>query len=933
VDITAEDVNNGSYDICDGEVSLSIDKSHFTGAELGADCEKTFNVKLTVTDDCTNSDFCTAQVTVKRRPTKMVYSVLGATSGQYSDPVNLIATLYDITGGEPGVVLPNKTVQFTIGTQSESDTYGGSGNGTDVNGIANATMVLTQNPIPTYNVVSSFAGDATYCGSSVTNDFDITQENAIVDYIGTNIVGEADPNVDKTLVKLVATITDIADSYRGDIRNAKVMFLVNGTPIPGLGWLTPTLVNPADLTQGIVSYDWEATVPTVGYTTYEIGIQVGTQNPAEDNGYYKGYEQTTLNVYRTSLNEFITGGGHIIPVDSKGEYASDPGRKVNFGFNVKWNKSVRNLQGNFNLILRRGSEIYQIKSNALASLGIDGTNPCSHKAVLTTKANLNKVTSGIADLITGNLSLQVTLTDNGEPGVTDMIGVTVYDGSILIYSSNWPVSSTEELTLVGGNILVHDGLICNASDITHTVITSSKNPSLTGEDVTFTATVYGHDATPQGNLVFMINGEAFDLLLDSKGVASKKYPFESAGTYEVTASYTSINGYKPSTGSITQLVNGTSFVLTSSKNPSVFGDEVTFTAVLTSPDVAPTGTVTFKVDGEEKAIGVPLAEKKATFPTNLLSSGSHTIEAVYTSTNDPLIVVDPATLTQVVNDVSISLASSKNPSAINDAVTFTASVTGSSSEGKTVNFNIDGNTVSGIVDASGNATVTASFSTSGTHAVTATLADPVISTSLNQVVTESSNITVLLTSSVPTGSEITYGTNVTFTATVNGSAVTPTGTITFKDGTTILKVVTVSGGKASFSTNKLVVGSHSITATYDLTKTTSNAIAIKVNAKIKSAEIATGIVPDIEFADLKVYPNPFSEKLRFEFVSPESVNARIDMYDMTGRMVKTIFEQPIEGGTTYEAEFRPETIISGMYFYRVQMGDGIYNGKVVFKKE
>ena len=105
------------------------------------------------------------------------------------------------------------------------------------------------------------------------------------------------------------------------------------------------------------------------------------------------------------------------------------------------------------------------------------------------------------------------------------------------------------------------------------------------------------------------------------------------------------------------------------------------------------------------------------------------------------------------------------------------------------------------------------------------------------------------------------------------------------------------------------------------------------NLENKSAEIATGIVPDIDFADLKVYPNPFSEKLRFEFVSPESVNARIDLYDMTGRMVKTIFEQPIDGGTNYEAEFRPEAIISGMYFYRVTMGEAIYNGKVVFKKE
>jgi len=101
----------------------------------------------------------------------------------------------------------------------------------------------------------------------------------------------------------------------------------------------------------------------------------------------------------------------------------------------------------------------------------------------------------------------------------------------------------------------------------------------------------------------------------------------------------------------------------------------------------------------------------------------------------------------------------------------------------------------------------------------------------------------------------------------------------------------------------------------------------------KSAVITGDIEPVFEKAGLKVYPNPFSDRLRFEFVSPESVNARIDLYDMTGRMVKTIFEQPIEGGVNYEADFRPETIISGMYIYRMTMGESVYNGKVVFKKE
>jgi len=54
---------------------------------------------------------------------------------------------------------------------------------------------------------------------------------------------------------------------------------------------------------------------------------------------------------------------------------------------------------------------------------------------------------------------------------------------------------------------------------------------------------------------------------------------------------------------------------------------------------------------------------------------------------------------------------------------------------------------------------------------------------------------------------------------------------------------------------------------------------------------------------------------------------------MTRCFVKTIFEQAIEGGVSYEAELRPKTIISAMYFYRMTLGEAIYNGKVVFKKE
>ena len=100
----------------------------------------------------------------------------------------------------------------------------------------------------------------------------------------------------------------------------------------------------------------------------------------------------------------------------------------------------------------------------------------------------------------------------------------------------------------------------------------------------------------------------------------------------------------------------------------------------------------------------------------------------------------------------------------------------------------------------------------------------------------------------------------------------------------------------------------------------------------KSAEI-TPVVKEFEYTELKVYPNPFSEQVRFEFVSPVAVQAKIDIYNMAGQMIRTIFDGFVEENTRYNAEFKPIDEVSGMYFYRMQLGDTIYNGKLVYKKE
>ena len=64
----------------------------------------------------------------------------------------------------------------------------------------------------------------------------------------------------------------------------------------------------------------------------------------------------------------------------------------------------------------------------------------------------------------------------------------------------------------------------------------------------------------------------------------------------------------------------------------------------------------------------------------------------------------------------------------------------------------------------------------------------------------------------------------TFTATVTGA--TPTGSVTFKDGATVLGAGTLgAANKAPFTTSALAVGTHSITATYPGNANTTGSVS------------------------------------------------------------------------------------------------------------
>jgi hypothetical protein len=49
----------------------------------------------------------------------------------------------------------------------------------------------------------------------------------------------------------------------------------------------------------------------------------------------------------------------------------------------------------------------------------------------------------------------MSMTDKGEPGKDDTIGLTLWNGSTLVFSSYWNGTKTPEQILGGGNLVVH----------------------------------------------------------------------------------------------------------------------------------------------------------------------------------------------------------------------------------------------------------------------------------------------------------------------------------------------------------------------------------------------------------------------------------------------------------------------------------------------
>jgi Phosphoesterase family/Bacterial Ig-like domain (group 3) len=475
--------------------------------------------------------------------------------------------------------------------------------------------------------------------------------------------------------------------------------------------------------------------------------------------------------------------------------------------------------------------VYNGNSSFNTSSGFLNQTVTQASTALTVGSNINPSVLGQSVTITAAITTQYGSQATGTVAIADgsaLLGSPVLNGNIAKFSTSALAQGTHSIVAayagdansIPSTSSALSQVVTKAASTT--MLASSLNPSGLGQSVTFTATVSSLAGTPAGDVSFEKGSTVLATVSLSNGVATYTTTKLPLGSNSITAVYA---GDGHSTGStsapVTQIVlTATTTTLTSSPNPSTYGQAVGLTATVTSSGGAPPNseTVTFKQGTTVLGTGY-LTGGKATFTTSTLAAGTKSVTAVYVGDSNFATSTSKA-VSQVIAKASstTALTSSQNPSSYGQSVTFTATVAPqfSGTPTGTVTFKNGSATLGSATLSNGVAKYATTKLAVGTAVVTAAYNGSnsfltSTSTALNQVVNQAGTTTKLSSSLDPAS----LGQSVTITAAVAAQfAGTVPGSVTFLDGTTTLKTVTLSGGKATLTTSTLASGAHNITANY-----------------------------------------------------------------------------------------------------------------------
>jgi hypothetical protein len=352
---------------------------------------------------------------------------------------------------------------------------------------------------------------------------------------------------------------------------------------------------------------------------------------------------------------------------------------------------------------------------------------------------------------------------------------------------------------------------------TSTAVIASPSPSVFGQPVSFTATVSAVAASagiPSGTVQFYVDNVLVGtpVSLNGAGVATSGAVSNlTVGPHSIDAWYSGDPDFLISSDNVVHTIDqgASSTAVTSTPNPSVFGDTVTIAATVSAAAPAagtPTGIVEF-FDGGTSLGSASLTDGVATLNTSTLTVGTHPITATYVGDTN-FTTSSSTSLDQVVNGASQSITFGVLADKTYGDAPF--GVSASASSGLPVGFSSQTPAVCSVTGATvsllgvGQCTIRAAQSGNAIWAA----ATPV---DQSFTVAKASSTTGIVSHS-PNPSVVGQSYAVTWLVdTVPAGAGTPTGTVTVSDGTSQCSAAVSTGSCSLASTS---AGPKTLTASY-----------------------------------------------------------------------------------------------------------------------
>lgn len=461
---------------------------------------------------------------------------------------------------------------------------------------------------------------------------------------------------------------------------------------------------------------------------------------------------------------------------------------------------------------------------------------------------------GLPDLIFSNQGIIGIIHNAGNrtySGETHYLAGTV--GNIVVQDFNG--DGLPDIAVANSGTTVSVLLSQSSGALTTGTLTVQPEPSTFTKSFTMSLTLQALNSgagTPTGTVMFSVDGTAVGTVPLTNGIATYTYTSATllAGYHTVSGVYNGdtnfVSSYFTVTHQIIPILYPTTITLTATPTTLLAGQTVSFTATVTSPGQTPYGSVSF-LDGTTPFGSMVLdSNSSAVIDTALLSPGTHSVTAYFLGNADfASVTSSPVSITVNATQTTTTVTANPTTVAAGASVVLTATVGSSAGTPTGSVLFYDGSSLlqNTALDGTGTAVYGTSFSTAGTHVISASY---VANSSFAASSASSVNVTVTADASANASStnisatpSSTVARGFSFTANVKGFKGNPNGSVTFLDGRSTLGTsILDAAGTGVYQSFSLKSGVHYISAFFSGT-----AIA---NASVSPVLVETisGAVPD-----------------------------------------------------------------------------------------